>query len=172
VTRLVPGGELDKNTRKRLARLVQAVAGDMSERGAQLAAERITVLAPPGHGVTPQLVAFVNRAIAMAVSRCPRCLDPSVGLCSPCRGEHAREVAAAQRGESPPAPEEPPSSSAVDVDVARSCASKSRYATEKIANRVRHRCEETRGRPLRVYACFVCGGYHLTSRMDPPSEAA
>ena len=44
----------------------------------------------------------------------------------------------------------------------RSCYEKRRYGDEKQALRVAAECTEKRGTPLRVYACFECGGYHLS----------
>ena len=51
----------------------------------------------------------------------------------------------------------------------RGCRAKARYATFHEADRVRRRCEEERGAPLRVYDCEACGGWHLTGKIlgDP-----
>jgi hypothetical protein len=52
-----------------------------------------------------------------------------------------------------------------DIDPERSCYGKHRYPTEKDARRVRHKRREASGVELRVYPCYVCGGYHLTSSL-------
>jgi hypothetical protein len=177
---LAVGDPIDKAGRKRLAKLLQAVAGDMSERGSQLASERILVLAPLGE-VTADLVAFVDKVIALAVSRCPRCLDPSVGMCNPCRAPHAREHSAAARGvpfvlepirEPAPAPPsgnewagtwsaDEPERDPLDAAMAH-CTHKTRYSTDKIARQVAARCFEERGHHVVPYACLAgCGGFHL-----------
>lgn len=171
VSRLIPGEKLDEATRKRIRDLIRAVAGDVSHVGSQLAGERVKVLAPEGV-VTVELIAFVDRVLGMAVPRCARCLDISIGLCNPCRPEHAAELAAAVRGEAPASVEhmrEPVLDEGVvatndpsQVDPERACYGKHRYGDAKEARKVANRCEAERGVPLRVYPCTACGGFHLT----------
>lgn len=48
-----------------------------------------------------------------------------------------------------------------DERARRSCYMKRRYCTEAEARRTKAKREDAAG-TLRVYACFVCGGYHLT----------
>lgn len=43
-----------------------------------------------------------------------------------------------------------------------SCYAKKRYTTEEHATKIRRKREANGSTPLRVYACFRCGGYHLT----------
>lgn len=42
------------------------------------------------------------------------------------------------------------------------CRKKSRYATEHQAERYARKASEARGVMLRVYACGICNGFHLT----------
>ena len=46
----------------------------------------------------------------------------------------------------------------------RGCKGKTRYADEHQALRMKRRREQEGARPLRVYACRECGGFHLTGR--------
>lgn len=46
----------------------------------------------------------------------------------------------------------------------RGCRSKMRYESLHEAERARERCEDARDRPLRVYDCAACGGWHLSSK--------
>jgi hypothetical protein len=57
-----------------------------------------------------------------------------------------------------------------DISVlARSCAGKHRYATERDANDVALDCWRKRRVSLRAYACVDgCGGWHLTHQHAPP----
>lgn len=72
---------------------------------------------------------------------------------------------------SPPAPVIPtplPVSSELRIDstpidfIARSCGKKRRYNSHEDATAVAVRCWHERRATLRVYACRVCGGWHLT----------
>lgn len=49
---------------------------------------------------------------------------------------------------------------------ARSCYTKTRYATEEYAIKVMNKRLAAGAETLRVYACYRCGGYHLTRRPD------
>ena len=181
--------------RRMLAAQIAAVAGDVTEGGLNLARERLDVLAPRGV-MTAALAAFLDRLAGLATTRCPRCLDPSDGLCPPCRTAHAaeRELAVQVRTcAAPPAdlleltarldagavvtPAAPPPAPALVLDqidreeLARSCASKGRYPSEVDAKRKARECEAKRGQPLRVYLCWPgCGGWHLTSRLEVPDH--
>lgn len=56
-------------------------------------------------------------------------------------------------------------------DLARACAGKKAYPSEKDAKRKARECEEKRGRPLRVYLCWPgCGGWHLTHLLEVPDH--
>lgn len=174
MTRLVPGQPLDRATRKRLVNLVGAVSGGTDNHARVVAGERLIVLAPCGE-VTAELVAFIDRVLALAVPHCPRCLDVSIGMCPPCRAEHRRELGAALAMQRRPAVQEAPPpappSPVVTVqdpeeDPARSCYGKHAYPSEVDANRVGARCFRQRGVVLRAYQCEVCGGYwHLTKQL-------
>lgn len=48
----------------------------------------------------------------------------------------------------------------------RMCLGKSRYPTQAKARRYADKCASERGVPIRVYACFLCGGWHLTSKVE------
>lgn len=48
-------------------------------------------------------------------------------------------------------------------EIARGCARKQGYPSQVEARRVADKCEAQRGVPLHVYACDVCGLWHLTS---------
>ena len=52
----------------------------------------------------------------------------------------------------------------LDSDPRFSCRDKGRYTTEEIANGVAAEAYRKRGHWLRVYACDLCGGYHLTHK--------
>lgn len=187
MTRLIPGEKLDEATRKRIRDLIRAVAGDVSHVGSQLAGERVKVLAPEGV-VTVELIAFVDRVLGLAIPRCARCLDVSIGLCNPCRPEHAAELAAAVRGEAPapgpsedlvapapPPPSEPaaaPARDTSDFDPVRSCRSKHAYPSEVDAKHRARRIFEERGVRLRAYHCDIEGGcsmWHLTKQIGRAS---
>lgn len=45
----------------------------------------------------------------------------------------------------------------------RQCGSKNRYRHEHDAQLYRKKFEKARGDKLRIYYCYVCNGYHLTS---------
>lgn len=49
---------------------------------------------------------------------------------------------------------------------ANSCAKKRRYATYEQARATIRFCEETEDRPLYIYKCEYCGGWHLTHQVD------
>lgn len=49
---------------------------------------------------------------------------------------------------------------------ASSCAKKRRYATYDQARATLRFCEESEGRPLYIYKCEYCGGWHLTHQAD------
>jgi hypothetical protein len=49
------------------------------------------------------------------------------------------------------------------AEVAQACARKRGYPSAVEARKVAARCEAERGVPLHVYACDVCGLWHLTS---------
>jgi hypothetical protein len=178
MTRLIPGEKLDDATRRNLRDLIRAVAGDTSPIGSQLAGERIKVLAPRGE-VTVELIAFVDRVLALAVPHCPRCLDVSIGLCNPCRPEHAAELADAIRGITlgdptpvvpAPAPTHGRTEVQRDIDPAQSCFRKHQYPSEIDAKRVARRIWDERGVNLRAYQCEVCGGFwHLTKQVTRAS---
>ena len=44
-----------------------------------------------------------------------------------------------------------------------SCWRKSRYKTEKRADKYARKFEKEYGDPMRAYYCGVCGGWHLTT---------
>lgn len=46
----------------------------------------------------------------------------------------------------------------------RQCGKKKRYRSEHEARLIANRGEAARGTKLRVYACPLCGGYHITSQ--------
>ena len=50
--------------------------------------------------------------------------------------------------------------------MANSCAKKRRYATYEQARATIRFCEETEDRPLYIYKCEYCGGWHLTHQAD------
>ena len=50
--------------------------------------------------------------------------------------------------------------------MANSCAKKRRYATYDQARATLRFCEESEGRPLYIYKCEYCGGWHLTHQAD------
>lgn len=50
------------------------------------------------------------------------------------------------------------------IDIAYSCARKSRYDSEAFARTVALDCWYERRVWLRPYACEVCGGWHLTKQ--------
>ena len=49
---------------------------------------------------------------------------------------------------------------------ANSCAKKRRYVTYDQARATARFCEESEGRPLYIYKCEFCGGWHLTHQTD------
>lgn len=49
---------------------------------------------------------------------------------------------------------------------ANSCAKKRRYVTYDQARDTARFCEESEGRPLYIYKCEFCGGWHLTHQAD------
>lgn len=49
---------------------------------------------------------------------------------------------------------------------ASSCAKKRRYVTYDQARATARFCEESEGRPLYIYKCEFCGGWHLTHQAD------
>ena len=49
---------------------------------------------------------------------------------------------------------------------ANSCAKKRRYVTYDQARATARFCEESEGRPLYIYKCEFCGGWHLTHQAD------
>ena len=50
-------------------------------------------------------------------------------------------------------------------NIYRQCGKKVRYRTEHDARVYANRCETVRGARLRVYACPICNGWHITSRV-------
>lgn len=54
----------------------------------------------------------------------------------------------------------------------RGCHSKTRYHDREQAKRARAHCERQRpGKPLRIYECHHCNGFHLTSSHVQSREA-
>lgn len=49
-----------------------------------------------------------------------------------------------------------------EFDPQDSCFAKKRYSDESHAKEIAKKCLDKRGGYLRVYACTLCGGYHLT----------
>jgi hypothetical protein len=45
--------------------------------------------------------------------------------------------------------------------LAHGCNGKERFGTHAMAETVRRRMKRNRGRPMKVYACRVCNGYHV-----------
>lgn len=93
---MIPGDPIPPATRRTLTVTIAAASGDVSEAGLSLARARLDVLAPNGVA-TAGLLAFVARVQALLDPRCPRCLDASLGLCSPCRRAHVAEAELAGR---------------------------------------------------------------------------
>jgi len=174
MTRAIPREKLDEATRKRIRDLIKAVSGD-GDRGnaSRIAAERLLVLAP-NNAVTAELVVFVERVLAIAVSHCPRCLDPSVGLCTPCRAAHAIEFSEATRVRQgrvtlAPVPQVARSRGALadrDLDeLIAECTRKKRYVSQIDADRVAAKRGALSGVALRSYSCTAgCGGWHITHK--------
>lgn len=54
------------------------------------------------------------------------------------------------------------------IEIGAGCASKTRYATERIAKDVARDCWYERRVWLRVYACPKCAGFHLTRSNAEP----
>ncbi len=179
------GDRLNQSARRRITTLIAVAAGDATEPGLTRARERLTVLAPQG-AATAELLALLERLAALVTPRCPRCLDPSIGMCGGCRPEHAREIAAAYRtqagllplppaaaavGTEPALPAVPPAPAkelgVLDrlsrEEVIAMCASKRRHVSMIDADKAARRHEEARpGTVLRSYACPCCHGWHLT----------
>ena len=84
------GAKLDAGRRGRVIALIAAATGGRD----QLAAERLAALAP-GAVVTPSLAEYVERLLAIAVTRCAVCLEPAAGLHPGCATLHAEQLAAA-----------------------------------------------------------------------------
>ena len=194
---MIIGDAITTGQRRTITATIAAASGDTSEPGTHLARARLDVLAPRGT-VTAELLLFMARARALLEPRCPRCLDASIGLCTPCRSAHAKEVEVAVRVRchqaepadllaiaalpelvdppaAAPAPEAPLAQALLDQvdrdELARSCAGKRAYPSEIDAKRVARECEAKRGRALRAYLCWPgCGGWHLTSRIDIPDH--
>jgi hypothetical protein len=102
---VIPGEAITPATRRTLAVTIAAAAGDVTEPGVQLARARLDVLAPRGVA-TAELLTFLARVQGLLEPRCPRCLDPAIGLCSPCSRAHAAEVDLAARVRAYTAPPE------------------------------------------------------------------
>ena len=45
------------------------------------------------------------------------------------------------------------------------CGSKTKFYTSRDAREQANNARAKRGTPLRVYACDMCGGFHMTSQM-------
>lgn len=84
------GEHLDAARRRRVVALASAVIGG-GGRGDRLARERVAALAP-GDQVTPELAAYVERLLAIAVDRCAVCLGPGPGLHPACTAQHEVEL--------------------------------------------------------------------------------
>lgn len=52
--------------------------------------------------------------------------------------------------------------------ISLSCNNKVRYSSPQRAGAVAKQCKEERQVSLRIYACGLCGGFHLTSQLEPP----
>ncbi len=50
------------------------------------------------------------------------------------------------------------------------CGKKRRYRTEKYARQMANACEKRRKVKLRVYACAMCNGWHITSKPEKARE--
>lgn len=50
------------------------------------------------------------------------------------------------------------------------CGSKVAYKSERSALAMARECERERGGHLRVYACPICGNYHITHKDDARGE--
>lgn len=86
------GDRIDPTRRASLVALITAAIGRDRDK---LARERVIALAPTGI-VTPELAAYVQRLLAMAVDRCAVCLEPFAGLHPACATRHAEELARAE----------------------------------------------------------------------------
>ncbi len=52
------------------------------------------------------------------------------------------------------------------------CGRKKFYSSFDLAEKVRKRCEELRGKKLRAYHCRYCQNFHLTSMDHYPNQNA
>jgi hypothetical protein len=59
------------------------------------------------------------------------------------------------------------------VTIDKMCAAKTRYSNPEKAGRAAQKAKAERGAQLRVYPCPLCGGYHLTKKLDgtPPEHS-